>query len=214
MNNCSDSGTLNIFSHNKSSVFNKGLIMSQQVNMNVFLHSLLITNKMNDFTVAEARDSLLTEHAEFTDELESRKFIYRQLTRNIEKGLIKRSDCFEGGTKKVLYSKTDKFFASKIVPISRRSKMRSSITKSTANKPVAIDYKAELKKELTVYEIDLNTILEEAEEYKRLSIRFPELQKRLKQHQSQAKDKSIQLLGKIHALQNLLGYSVTEDQSC
>jgi len=188
--------------------------MSQQVNMNVFLHYLLVTQKMNDFTVAEARDALLTEYTEFTDEVESRKFVYRQLTRNIGKGLIKRIDCFKTGSKQVIYSKTEKFFTSKIVPITRGSKKRTTTTKPPVKTPVAVDYKAELKKELMTYEIDLNTILEEAKEYKRLSIRFPELQKRLKQHQSQAKEKSIRLLGKVHALQNLLGYTVTEDQSC
>jgi hypothetical protein len=77
-----------------------------------------------------------------------------------------------------------------------------------------IDYQEELKKELLAYEIDLNTTLEEAKEYKRLSARFPKLQDQLQQHHSNAKDKSIKLLGKLHALQNLLGYTVTGHQSC
>ena len=187
--------------------------MSQQVNMNVFLHYLLVTQKMNDFTVAEARDALLTEYTEFTDEVESRKFVYRQLTRNIEKGLIKRTDCFEDGTKKVRYSKTDKFFSSKIVPITRRSKQRTHATKFPTNTPIAVDYKTELQKELITYEIDLNASIEEVKEYKRLSTRFPELKEKLQQHQEQAKNQSVQLLGRVHALQKLLGYKV-KGQSC
>lgn len=101
------------------------------------------------------------------------------------------------------------------MPIKRQSKLKKKISrKKTVRVPEVLSYKTELKKELLAYEIDLNTILEEAEEYKRLSTRFPELQKKLQEHQLQAKDKSIKLLGKVHALQNLLGYTVTEYQSC
>lgn len=189
--------------------------MSQQVNMNVFLYSLLVTNNMNEFTVAEAKDALLANHPEFDDEVECRKFIYRQLTRSIEKGLIKRTDCFDSGSKQVLYSKTDKLIASSVVPFRRGTKVSKVIhKKETVKVPGTANYKTELQKELMAYEIDLNTTLEEAKEYKRLSTRFPELQKKLQQHQSQAKDKSIKLLGKVHALQNLLGYTVTERESC
>jgi len=189
--------------------------MSQQVNMNVFLHSLLVIKQMNDFTISEAKNALLREHAEFTDMTEARKFIYRQLSRNIEKGLIKRTDSSDGGVKKVIYSKTEKFFASTIAPLTRGAKAKKMAIRNVSEKAVeTVSYKTELKKELIAYEIDLNTTLEEAKEYKRLFPRFPELQETLQKHQSEAKEKSIKLLGKVHALQNLLGYTVMGHQSC
>jgi len=191
------------------------MAMSNKVDMNVFLHSLLVIKQMNNFTVLEAKDVLLKDHAEFTDDVEARKFIYRQLTRCIEKGLIKRTDCFDSGSKQVIYSKTDKLLASSIVPIKRGIKAKKASEKKEPVKvPETARYQTELKRELMAYEIDLNTILEEAKEYKRLSTRFPELQDKLKQHQFQAKDKSMKLLGKVHALQNLLGYTVTDHQQC
>lgn len=188
--------------------------MSQQVNMNTFLYSLLVTNKLNDFTVSQARDALLKAHPEFTDKVESRKFIYRQLTRTIEKGLLHRADCFKSGTKKVIYSKTNEFFSSTIAPLTRGTK--KTVTQQKESKKVikTVNYKNELQKELNTYEFDLKTILEEAKEYKRLSVRFPELRKKLNQHQSQAKEKSIQLLGKVHALQNLLTDPISGQKSC
>ena len=183
--------------------------------MNVFLHFLLVTKQMNYFTVTEAKEALMREYSEFDNPAEARKFIYRQLSRNVDKGLLKRTDSSNGGARQVAYSKTDKLLASSIVPIKRQSKLKKKISrKKTVRVPEVLSYKTELKKELLAYEIDLNTILEEAEEYKRLSTRFPELQKKLQEHQLQAKDKSIKLLGKVHALQNLLGYTVTEYQSC
>lgn len=191
------------------------MAMSNKVDMNVFLHFLLVTKQMNYFTVTEAKEALMREYSEFDNPAEARKFIYRQLSRNVDKGLLKRTDSSNGGARQVAYSKTDKLLASSIVPIKRQSKLKKKISrKKTVRVPEVLSYKTELKKELLAYEIDLNTILEEAEEYKRLSTRFPELQKKLQEHQLQAKDKSIKLLGKVHALQNLLGYTVTEYQSC
>ena len=200
---------------NNQFIYNKGLIMSQQVNMNAFLHSLLVIKKMNNFTVSEAKNALVHEHAEFTDETEARKFIYRQLTRHIEKGLIKRTDSLNGGVKKIIYSKTEKFLASTIVPINRSSNVKKMTTRNASPKVVeTVNYKEKLEKELIAHEIDLNASLEEAKEYKRLSERFPELKETLQQYHLQTKDKSIKLLGKVHALQNLLGYSVTGYQGC
>lgn len=98
--------------------------------------------------------------------------------------------------------------------LSAELKQRKLLIKKISEVPKTAKYKIELKRELMAYEIDLNTTLEEVKEYKRLSTRFPELQDKLKLHQSQAKDKSIKLLGKIHALQNLLSYTVTENQPC
>ena len=112
-------------------------------------------------------------------------------------------------------SKTDLFFAAKVEPLIRARKIKKDKAQTIVDKTGNdIDYQQELKKELMAYEIDLSTVFEEAKEYKRLTTRFPKLQKQLEQHHSGAKDKSIKLLGKIHALQNLLGYAVTGYESC
>ena len=191
------------------------MAMSQKVNLNVFLHSLLVIKQMNEFTVIEAKDALLREHAEFTDSTEARKFIYRQLLQCINNGLLKRTDHIDDGIKKVLYSKTDKFFASTIVPVNRRPKQKKTRSRKTVSPELKTDnYQTLLEKELITYEIDLNASIEEAKEYKRLSSRFPELKDKLQQHHLQAKNQSIQLLGKVHALQKLLGYTVTGYQPC
>jgi hypothetical protein len=191
------------------------MAMNNKIDMNVFLHSLLVKEQMDNFTVSEAKDALLDHHAEFTDPVEARKFIYRQLTRNIEKGLIKRFDNPNEKIKKVTYSKTDLFFNSTIVPIKRVKKDKKELQRKPQKREVkTISYQTELQQELSTYEIDLNTLFEEAKEYKRLSSRYPELKAKLQLHQSQAKERSIKLLGKVHALQNLLGYETTGKPSC
>ncbi|TEW46152.1 hypothetical protein [Psychromonas algicola] len=182
--------------------------MSKKVDMNVFLHFLLVIKQMNNFTVTEAKNTLLHEQPEFTDEIETRKFIYRQLTRSVDKGLLKRTNKLDGGVKKVIYSKTNLFFTVQVIPVTRGRKVK--VTKEHSKETENIDYQKELKKELLAYEIDLNTLLEEAKEYKRLIARFPKLENRLQQHHTQAKENSIKLLGKVRALQNLLSNEITD----
>ena len=70
------------------------------------------------------------------------------------------------------------------------------------------------QKEQLAYEIDLNTTPEKAKEYNSLPEHFPELQQKLKDHQSHAKGKSIKFLGKITALHNSLSYTVTGYKAC
>lgn len=189
--------------------------MSNKVDMNVFLHSLLVIKQMDDFTISEAKEALIAHHDEFTAPVEARKFIYRQLTRSIEKGLIKRIDNPNEKIKKVTYSKTELFFNTTFVAIKRAKKVKKSLQHKKRQAAVKTkSYQDELQQELLTYEIDLNTLFEEAKEYKRLSTRFPELQEKLQLHQAQAKERSIKLLGKVHALQNLLGCATTDTSSC
>ncbi|MGO2293439.1 MAG: hypothetical protein ACTJH9_13380 [Pseudoalteromonas sp.] len=194
--------------------------MSKQANMNVFLHFLLVIKQMNNFTVTEAKDALLHEQSEFTDAVETRKFIYRQLTRNVAKGLLKRTNKVNKGYKEVIYSKTELFLNLEIVPSSRGSSAKSieiinnNSTNAKVEKLQITEYQDELKKDLLTYEIDLNTVLEEAKEYKRLTARYPKLHEQLQLHHTQAKEKSIKLLGKINALQTLLGNEKIEKPLC
>jgi len=194
--------------------------MSKKANMNVFLHFLLVIKQMNDFTVTQAKEALLREQSEFTDPVETRKFVYRQLTRNVANGLLRRTNKLNKGAKEVIYSTTELFSSLEIVPISRRGKVKQIDTANIGASDIStetvkvIEYQEELKKDLLTYEIDLNTVLEEAKEYQRLSARYPKLQEQLQLHHTQAKEKSIKLLGKINALQTLLGNKIKEKKPC
>ena len=168
---------------------------------------------MNDFTVTEARDVLLREHSKFTGPNEARKYIYRQLLWGINKKILERKDHLENGVKKVVYSKTETFFALTFIP-TKHGKKQNKSGKVVPEKPATEDYQSVLEKELIAYEIDLTVSLEEANEYKRLSSRFPGLQKELQQYQLQAKQQSTLLLGRVHALQKLLGIKKEGDNQC
>lgn len=188
--------------------------MIKKANMNVFLHFLLVIKQMDKFTVTEAKEGLLREQHTFTDAVETRKFIYRQLTRNVAKGLLKRTNKLNKGVKEVIYSKTELFLSLEIVPISRGSRTSgiNTLKNVSTEKVKVIEYQEELQRDLSMHEVDLKIVLEEAKEYKRLSLYYPELYEKLKQHHTQAKKKSIKLLGKINALQTLLDNKITKKQ--
>lgn len=168
--------------------------MSKKVDMNVFLHFLLVIKEMNGFTVSEAKDVLLLETTEFTDPVETRKFIYRQLTRNVEKGLLKRSEKPDGKVKKVLYSKTNLFFTAKIEATSRNTK--TDLNDNKHNK---------LLTKLNHYKAELLLNIGESEAYKELYSDFPELVDELQPQYNEARDNNTKILGKIRAIEGLLG---------
>jgi len=188
--------------------------MSQKVNMNVFLHYLLVIKEINEFTVIEARDILVQEHSEFTDADMARKYIYRHLLWAVNNDFLKRTDHVEDGIKKVIYSKTEAFFDSIFSPVNRGKKQKLKLHRKAAAKQNTENYKELLEKELMTYELDLTTCIEEAKEYKRLSTRFPELKEKLQQLHLQTKSQSTELLGKVRALQRLLGHKITGAASC
>jgi hypothetical protein len=168
--------------------------MSKVVGMNVFLHFLLVIKEMNDFTVSEAKGVLLDERSEFTDPVETRKFIYRQLTRNVAKGLLERTDKSDGGIKKTIYAKTDLFFESTVSVLLRKSKVITDNEKYT-----------KLILKLNHYKAELLLNIGESEAYKELYSEYPELVDEIQPEFNKAKDNNTRLLGKIRAVEGLLG---------
>lgn len=148
---------------------------------------------MNDFTVSEAKDMLIHEKAEFTDPVETRKFIYRQLTRNVAKGLLKRTDKSDGGNKKTIYAKTNLFFASTVGVLLRKSKVNTDNDKYT-----------KLILKLNHYKAELLLNIGESEAYKELYSELPELVDEIQPKYNKARDNNTKLLGKIRAIEGLL----------
>jgi hypothetical protein len=168
--------------------------MSKKVDMNVFLHFLLVIKEMNDFTVSEAKDVLLLETTKFTDPVETRKFIYRQLTRNVEKGLLKRTEKSDSGVNKVIYSKTNLFFTVTVGVLFRKNKIN-----------VGGDKRLKLITKLNHYKAELLLNIGESEAYKEVHSEFPELVDEIKPESNKAKDNNTIILGKIRAVEGLLG---------
>jgi hypothetical protein len=177
--------------------------MSKKMDINVFLHFLLVIKDMNNFTVTEAKDTLLDKKEEFTDDIETRKFIYRQLTRNVEKGLLKRTEKSDSGVNKVIYSKTNLFFTVTVGVLFRKSKVN-----------VGGDKRLKLITKLNHYKAELLLNIGESEAYKEVHSEFPELVDEIKPESNKAKDNNTIILGKIRAVEGLLGQVGFVDEIC
>lgn len=167
--------------------------------MNAFLYSLLIDLDMDNFTIKNARDALIQHHDEFIDPTETRKFVYRQLLRQEEKGYLSRS---KSQSKDITYLKTDKFFEASFKPkrqanhVIRASNDNSEIDQKSS---VKINFIPMLEKEIFEYEMKLDGLLEEAEHYKNLTKRLPHLKDKFEQQKEDSKKASTKLIGMIKA---------------
>ena len=177
--------------------------MSKKMDINVFLHFLLVIKDMNNFTVTEAKDILLDGKEEFTDDIETRKFIYRQLTRNVKKGLLKRTEKSDSGVNKVIYSKTNLFFTVTVGVLFRKSKVN-----------VGGDKRLKLITKLNHYKAELLLNIGESEAYKEVYSEFPELVDEIKPESNKAKDNNTIILGKIRAVEGLLGQVRSLNKIC
>ncbi|EKZ9180005.1 hypothetical protein V8087_003740 [Vibrio vulnificus] len=167
------------------------------------MYKLLIERGMDNFTVVEARDALLSMTDTFSCGDAARKILYRQMYQFEKKGWL----VCTGHNRKKRYLKTDVF---KELSIQRKSiKCKEKQGKDyvyvgiTSIKKRAID-QALLLKEKSDYEGELAMLLSEVEEYRSLKQRFPEQDKLLTSILKKAKDRSTSLLGKINALSNVL----------
>ena len=89
------------------------IVVPKAVSLNKNVYNILINNNLNDFTITEFRDKLLSCCTYYSDKNLARKFIYRQVYRLVNKGLlvkIKNSD-----DKKARYVKSQLFDCTKFI---------------------------------------------------------------------------------------------------
>jgi len=182
--------------------------VSNVVSLNAFVYKLLIENDLNNFTVTDIRNFLLKISTEFVHEDEARRFIYRQLVKLVDKKLL--SKVKKDNAKQFIYTKTALFneihFVSKTTGITK--------TKTSVTPVVKINFIDILSKEKHAHEADLAVVLCEVEEYKELINRFPDQVDYLKSLYLDARDRSVQLLGKINAVGRVLDRSNLVEHSC
>jgi hypothetical protein len=181
------------------------------ITINPTIHQILIENKGNYVSIKEikTRFSLVTNIQINSDELT--KVIYRQLLRLvknqiIEKKLFDKSKCL--GYKLIKKFELTEFkfkkfkFESNTITISPKPELY--------NRPAAVI--KTLNNQLTQYEVDFQSSIAEAEEYKRLFIIAPEMKTIIETHFLEARNQSNQLLGKITAVKNIIGNVESSNQ--
>lgn len=168
--------------------------MKQTKKINAHMHTILITNQMDKFTVTEARNILVSSTDEFRNGHEARKVLYRQLYQFEHKGWLRSSG--KGRTKR--YSVTNDF---KNLYITSNDLETST---SFRDNDVPTSEVATLQNEKRRAEADLEVTLCEITRYKYIEERFPKLVKIVSPLTQKAHERSVELLGNLNALSSVL----------
>jgi hypothetical protein len=162
------------------------------------IYNILINNNYNNFTITEFRDELVNCSSTFTDKNMARKFIYRQVYKLLNKGLLIKIK--NSGDKKARDIKSEIFQATSF-KIKTLIKVPSSF--STKNKD-PLSSSSSLEEEKSKLQQQLAISISEADVYSELLIRLPAQKPHLKKFQSEANSISIGLMGRINALEKVL----------
>lgn len=178
--------------------------MSKAVSLNEHIYNLLIIRGINQFTVTEARDALMEQSEYFSDEIEARKVVYRQILRLLNKGLLAKTNSEASQT--VKYFKTEQFSQTDFTLKHKKKSVNDAqvITSKQTVHDVTDFFWSILEKEKLTHEADLQIVLGELEEFKRLLSRFPEKREHFESFYFEAKERSTTLLGKVNALTKVL----------
>lgn len=173
----------------------------------VKLDSLLIKIFQKDsfdcFTVVELRDLYLRESKEELCPSETRKFIYKQILRLMNLGLLNKKGI--KNSQNSTYEKSNVFSkfaleANKKVADLTAPKYIPVLKSDDANQSTF----TKLEKLLNEYQVDMMSSISESEEYVRLCEILPDLKPQLKNKYHQARDRSSQLLGQIKAIKTAI----------
>ena len=164
------------------------------------LHNILQDESFNNFQIIGLRDTYLTASTSATSLSDTYNFIYRQVHRLVQKGILDKN--VDEQTKETTYQKTAKFFQSNFIP--QKSEASTSTTESPTRNSQKSNAIHQLEERLKQSEIDLFTSIGESEEYMRLYQSFPDMKAHLESQYLQARETSSKLLGQIKAIKSAI----------
>ncbi|WP_261904059.1 hypothetical protein [Vibrio fortis] len=165
--------------------------MKNLTKINSCMFNLLIEKEMNNFSVIDARDALLSEKGSTLSKGDARKYIYRQILAFVNKGWLSVT----GNHRQKRYNVTSSFRGLSVEP-----KTRNLAKKKVRNENVSPPCIKILIREKKQYEGDLAITLAEIEEYQSLFNRFPKYKQELLPLFERAREHSAKQMGRINAL--------------
>lgn len=173
------------------------------------MYNLLIEDKLDGFSVREARDAILP-YGNFKDSNQARNVIYRQILSFLNKGWLR--EVGEGHKKR--YWITEIFKELSVEPKdSKKMNGLKKLKKAQFSTKTAVDFQ-QLRKEKNQYEGDLSIILNEIDELRSLIERFPYKEEEWRLLILESKERSAMLLGRISALEKVLELHAKEAHQC
>jgi hypothetical protein len=172
--------------------------MSKTIELNESIYQLLIEKNFNHFTITTLRNTLqaLNDNYKNVGDDEARRFVYRQVVRLVNKGLLTRDKHLS--PKRAQYSKTVLFKTSVFTKAGKCSV--SSVSKFRKMKS---NFKRELNDDIKAYESEIYILASEIEEYKRLISTYPNNIDSITIFLNKGQTRLLSLKGKLAALNNI-----------
>ena len=172
-----------------------------RIQLNSDLHKILMSSSFDDFTVLQLRDEYqILTNRKIPDESDARRYVYAQLKRLVEKGLLVKEK--RAGQSKHFYRKTKWFYESNLNPKGQPDSDRTKTTINSSND--SKDASTFLYSKLKRYKLELLTAIGESDEYESLYTELPSMADELKARYRQSKDYSSKMLGKVKAIESLI----------
>ena len=173
--------------------------MTNKIDLDSGLLSILKTENFNKFTILELRSAYLAiSRDKDLHKTEARRFVYRHILRLEKKGLLKR--IYSKKTDKTTYAKTAKFNTSKFNAINQTLGEEVELNLTGTDSP-SKDLLQILIDKLQGYKVELLTSIGETDEYKSLCLEYPQLKEQLQESYNFARENSQKIMGKVKALE-------------
>lgn len=163
-------------------------------NLNEAMYLLLVEKRIDNFSVSELVETYMYLYSSYKNEIKARVFIHRQLYRLVNHGYLLKFG--KKNTQKIKYIHTEKF----------KQHFYKLGNLKTENYFIPEEkFKVMLNDRLTKYRYNLLISTSEMEEYQSYMEEYPAIIALLKSKFDLAKEEKYRCLGRITAVQNILG---------
>ena len=170
--------------------------MTNIINLNEDIYHLLVEKGFNHFTITTLRNALQALDDTYKNPDETRRFVYRQVIRLVNKDLLVRDK--NPSPKRAQYSKTQLFKASVFTKA-----INDSVTSCSQSQVINNNFESELDEAIKVCESEVLILVSEIEEYKRLINTFPNNRDSIVIFLNDGQTRLFSLKGKLAALNNI-----------
>ena len=170
--------------------------MTNIIKLTEDIYHLLVEKGFNHFTITTLRNTLQALNDTYKNPDETRRFVYRQVIRLVNKGLLVRDK--NPSPKCAQYSKTQLFKTSVFTKA-----IKGSVTSFSQSQVINNNFESKLDEAIKVCESEVLILVSEIEEYKRLINTFPNNRDSIVIFLSDGQTRLFSLKGKLAALNNI-----------
>ena len=170
--------------------------MIKAIKLNEDIYHLLVEKNFNHFTITALRNTLQALNDTYKNPDEARRFVYRQVMRLTDKGLLARDE--NPSPKRAQYSKTPLFKTSIFTRVTN-----DSIASLAQSQVIDKSFNSELHDLIKTHELEMTVLGSELEEYKRLIEANPSCYDAIVVLLEKGQARLLLIKGKLAALNNV-----------